>query len=224
MNAYFINNRLNRWQRFSVLLAAATLCLALVTSLASAVPIANLHNTGLDSASNYLPTGGSDAHYSVISSPFGPFTPIAVDDTTFPLPPWVANNPTASRWIGTSFQSSNGPAGTYVYRTSFNLPANADLSSVLITALWASDDPASVNVNTIPSGQFSAGHTVLVPLSLTNNFQVGNNDIDFVVINAGGPTGLRVDGIAGSYNLIPEPASCMLAFIGLGGLFMRRSV
>jgi hypothetical protein len=168
-----------------------------------------------------LPTLGTDAHYTVISSPIGLFTPVAIDNTVYPFPLWVANSPPISRWIGTTAQNSDGPGGNYVYRTSFNLPANANLSSVVITAMWASDDLGQVFVNTFPSGQFSAGHTTLVPLTLTNNFQVGNNNIDFVVNNAFGPTGLRIEGIKGNY-LVPEPGTCLLGMISLGGLLMSR--
>jgi hypothetical protein len=205
----------------ALLLIASITQLAFVPTEVSAVPIANLYNTGLDSVGNYLPTFGLEAHYSIFSSPIGTFTPVAVDNTVYPFPLWVANTPPISRWIGTSAQSSDGPGGNYVYRTSFNLPANANLSTVVITAMWASDDLGQVFVNTLPSGQFSAGHTTLVPLTLTNNFQVGNNDIDFVVNNAFGPTGLRVEGIKGTFS-IPEPGSILLVALCMGGVSLRR--
>jgi hypothetical protein len=195
---------------------------AAIQLTAWSVPIANLYNTGLDNVGNYLAAGNPDGNYTVLAgSPLGAFTPVAIDDTQFPFPPWVVNNPTFSRWIGTTFQSSSGPGGTYTYRTTINLPANANLSTVMISGVWSSDDPATILVNTLPSGQVTAGHTTLVPFMLTNNFQVGPNNIDFVVQNAFGPTGLRVDRISGKY-AIPEPASFLLAALGAGGMFMRR--
>ncbi len=208
---------------FKLLTGLLCFQMALLGLTAWAVPIANLYNTGLDGSGNYLVTGNPDGNYTVISSPLGAFTPVAIDDTLYPFPPWVANNPSVSRWIGTHAQYSIGPAGTYIYRTSINLPANADLSSVVITGLWATDDPGTdILVNSTPNGQTSAGHTTLVPFTLTTGFQIGNNDIDFIVQNGPSSTGLRVDGIRGDYNVIPEPASLLLATLSIGGLFMRR--
>lgn len=209
--------------RLQLLTLLVIVGLILSPTLCSAVPIANLYNTGLDGLGNYLPANAPDGNYSVVTSPLGTFTPVAVDDSLYPFPLWVANNPNFSRWIGTSNQSSNGPAGVYTYRTSFNLPANADLNSVVITGLWATDDPGlNILVNSTPNGQTSIGHTALVPFTLTTGFQIGNNDIDFIVQNGPSSTGLRVDSIAGNYNLIPEPGSFLLGTSCLGSLVMRR--
>jgi hypothetical protein len=193
------------------LLIAALAILATLQNTVSAIPIANLYNTGLDSVGNYQPAFAPDGNYTVISSPLGPFTPVAVDDTVYPFPAfWVANNSPNSRWIGTSAQFSDGPNGNYLYRTTFNLPANA--TSATISGLWGTDDPGlDILINGNSTGQLSAGFSSLVPFSVTSGFNVGLNTLDFLVANVGGgPTGLRVDKIAGNY-LVPEPASLAMA-------------
>ncbi|MDZ4656824.1 MAG: PEP-CTERM sorting domain-containing protein [Bythopirellula sp.] len=208
-------------------LTLLTLILQLVVHpLASwAVPIANLYNTGLDGSGNYLAANANDGNYTVISSPAGAFTPVAVDDTTFPFPLWIANNPTASRWIGPSGQFAPGPFGAYTYRTTFNLPANANLSTAVINGLWATDDPGlDILINGNSTGQTSASFGSLTNFSVTSGFNVGLNTLDFLVDQVGGgPTGLRVDGIRGSYD-VPEPTSWLLGALGMGGMFMRRRV
>jgi hypothetical protein len=206
---------------FLTVVAIALLSAAQTAVLA--VPIANLYNTGLDSLGNYQPTSAPDGNYTVIASPTGPFIPVAVDDTNYPIPPWVANNPTTSRWIGTSQLYSDGLLGNYTYRTSFSLPANAILSSVTISGQWAADNSGlDILVNGNSSGNVAVGFTSLAPFSLTSGFQIGLNTVDFIVLNQGGPTGLRVDKIDGRYNLVPEPATFLLGMISLGGLLMLR--
>jgi hypothetical protein len=206
---------------FTLTILALVLQLAGQMSSVLAVPIVGLRNTGLDGAGNYLAASAPDGNYTVIASPLGPFNPVATDDTLYPFPFWAANNPTASRWIGTSAQFSDGPNGNYLYRTTFNLPANA--TNVVISGLWGTDDPGfDILINGNSTGQTSAGFTSLVGFSVTSGFNVGLNTLDFLLANTGGgPTGLRVDKITGTYD-VPEPASLLLAGLGMGGLFMRR--
>lgn len=197
-------------------------CLALVLSTvwvtaASAAIISDLRNTGLTSLGAYIPTHGTtDGNYTIISSP-APYTAVTIDDTTWPIMPngpWVINNPTASRWIGPA-RDSYGLPGNYIYRTTFTLPPTANLGTVNISGLWGTDDPGlDILINGGSTGNLSAGFTTLVPFSVTNGFAIGVNTLDFVLSNAGGPTGLRVDRVLGTY--VPEPASAVL--VGLGGV------
>jgi hypothetical protein len=180
------------------------------------VTISNLFNTGVDPSANALVGPGvPDPHYSLILQP-GSATAVTVDATVWPLVsgPWVPNN-AGSRWIGPD-ASSQGPAGNYTYQTSFFLPGNAILSSVNVSGLWGTDDGSvDILINGSSTGNVSAGFTTLVPFSITSGFVLNAiNTIDFALNNAGGPTGLRVDQIVGTYQ-VPEPASICLASVAL---------
>ncbi len=194
-------------------------------STATAAPITNIYNTGVNNAGNALPGPNIvDPHYSIIAPPN--FLTVTVDDTNYPFPAWVANN-SGSRWISRAFDA-NGPAAPYIYRTNFTVPANAILSTVSVTGDWATDNPGTdIRINGLSTGQTNLAFNsfaALVPFSITSGFVHGNNTLDFYVTNWDGPTGLRVDHIAGSYQ-IPEPASIVLV-IGLlaacGGMRLRR--
>ena len=191
----------------------------------SAAPI-TIFNTGVDPSANALiGPGVPDPHYSLIVQP-GAATAVTVDATIWPIfgGPWVPNN-SGSRWIGPD-ASSNGPPGTYVYRTTFNVPINAVLSTVNVSGDWGTDDNSlDIEINGNSTGLISGGFTTLPPFSITSGFVFGTNTLDFHLNNAGGPTGLRVDHIAGSYQVIPEPTSVVLLTLGLAfaaGSFTRR--
>jgi hypothetical protein len=202
---------------------------AAAMSLATALIAAPLtiYNTGVDNFSAAWGSGGvPDIHYSLIAQP-GSGIAQTVTDTAYPFPPWLANNygSPGSRWIGPA-ADANGPAGNYVYRTTFNVPNNAVLSSVSITGDWASDDPGTdIKINGTSTGQTSASYSALTPFSINSGFVLGTNTLDFFVTNAFNfinPTGLRVDHIAGSYQ-IPEPTALALGCGGLiVGLVLRR--
>ena len=205
------------------LIAVMALCVGLLcTCRAFALPI-SLFNTGVDNANNVLPGFGSpDLHYSYSLTP-GPTPPVTIDQANWPIAggPWVPNNPN-SRWIGPSGQS-NGPPGNYTYATQFTLPPLTNLSTVSVGGLWGTDDwSVDIEINNISTGQVSAGFTSLVPFSITSGFQIGVNTIEFMLTNAGGPTGLRVDKIQGSYSLIPEPTTIGLAAIGMVAAMLAR--
>jgi hypothetical protein len=212
-----------RWRLALSAIAVATA----VASSANAAVINGLFNTGVDNTTTTLvPHGAPDPHYT-ITAPAG-FPTVTVDDTTFPFPPWVANTygVGGSRWIGPD-RSSQGPAGPYTYQTTFNLPSNAILSTAMITGLWGTDDASSdIWLNGVPQSQVSAGFTSLVPFMVSSGFQIGLNTLEFRLFNSGGPTGLRVDKIAGKYQ-VPEPASVALTLFAVAGtalaLFRTRS-
>jgi hypothetical protein len=191
-----------------------SIALLLLSAASQAATISNLYNTGVNGGGFALPANVVDPHYAITVSPSGPLPAKTVIDTSFPFPPWVANN-AGSRWIGPD-ASSQGPAGTYRYRTQFTVPANAILSTVNITGLWGTDDNSlNIFINGNPTGNVSAGFMTLVPFTVSSGFQYGTNNLVFRLNNAGGPTGLRVDNIVGTYQVVPEPIAGALVCVGL---------
>jgi len=206
-----------------VLLAALAIC----PRSAGAATIGTLFNTGLNvpGTAVLVGTGVPDPHYTLISSPSGA-TAVTVNDPGYPIGTWFPNS-TTSRWIGPAGNSLD-VGGTYIYRTSFFLPANAILSTVNISGLWGVDDVIKdllVNSNsTAPTTPF---YTPLSPFSVPTGFYTpGINNLDFVVLNANigsNPTGLRIEGIQGTYQ-VPEPSTACFTVVALAmsvGLFRR---
>jgi hypothetical protein len=185
----------------------------MLSTAVRAAPL-TIFNTGVDNSGNaWAGAGVPDIHYSLIVQP-GSATAVTVDANNYPIlgGPWIANN-AGSRWIGPA-ADSQGPPGNYVYRTTFNVPNNAILSTVNVAGDWATDDPGTdIRINGASTGQTSPSFTGLTPFSVTSGFVFGVNTLDFYITNAGGPTGLRVDHIAGSFQ-VPEPAT--LALVGCG--------
>jgi len=210
--------------RHGTLLCFACACVLSIASAARAVPI-TIFNTGTDGSNNAWGSPNVvDIHYSYLVQP-GSAVPVTVDDSGYPFGPWIANNygSPGSRWIGPD-QSSFGPAGNYVYRTTFFIPNIANLSTANITGDWATDDPGTdIRINGISTGQTSNFFTTLQPFSINSGFQFGLNTLDFYVTNAGGPRGLRVDHIKGSFQ-IPEPTAIALLCVGFSvvGFALRR--
>ncbi|HVT29243.1 MAG TPA: hypothetical protein VHE81_14600 [Lacipirellulaceae bacterium] len=188
---------------------------------ATAANIGNIYNTGVNNSGvAFASPNVVDPHYSIILPANN--TAVTVDDTTYPFPPWLPNN-AGSRWIGPAADSF-GPAGPWIYRTTFTVPANAILSTVSVTGDWATDDPGTdIRINGASTGQTSPSYLALTPFSINSGFVAGTNTLDFYLTNAGGPTGLRVDHISGTYQ-VPEPQVVFLAtvVISVSALVRRR--
>lgn len=204
----------------TIVLATMLVALASCPLGAGAATITTLFNTGLNvpGTATLVGTGVPDPHYTLISSPSGA-TAVTVNDPGYPIGTWFPNSAT-SRWIGPAGNSID-VGGTYIYRTSFFLPANAIPSTVNISGLWGVDDVLKdVLINTNSTGPITPFYTPLSPFTLPTGFYIpgGINNLDFVVLNANigaNPTGLRIEGIKGTYQ-IPEPSTVCLAVVALG--------
>jgi len=73
----------------------------LIATRLSADPIPGLFNTGVNTNGALLASGSVDPHYQLVQSadPSFPGPDVRVlNDTGFPIPPWLANWPN-SKWI-----------------------------------------------------------------------------------------------------------------------------
>lgn len=202
-----------------------------------------IYNTGVDSSNVVLADGAVDPHYTLVTSGDPAFPgpdAVLVNSSSYPIPPWLANNST-SRWIAPRADEIAGNApGTYIYRTTFSL-AGLDPATAILTGQWASDNDGTIRLNgsLVTSGASGAtgnadfGAFTAFTLNAGNGtFVSGLNTLDFVVINTDlnpNPTGVRVE-VAGTADLvtgstdIPEPATFALVGIVLtaGTLLTRR--
>jgi hypothetical protein len=209
---------------FRSAVCGALLALA-IPVVTSAAPITDLFSTGLDASGTLLPNGGTDPHWTVISSPTISGTPNFYNGSAkaYYITAWTPTNQANSQWIS----MPNGGNDTtefvptdqfvegavyefvpqdYVYQTTFTLPADF--------------------VTTKPFGGIVDDFQTF---SITDGFVAGINTLSFDVRNLRqvaenfNPTGMQVQ-LSGTY-AVPEPAGMGLAASGLavaGGLGIRR--
>jgi hypothetical protein len=184
--------------------------------------IADLYNTGVDNAGFSLPAGAPDAHFTFATPPPSGTAPLVATSTTgFPVAPggpWLGDSPTSAWLVPTP--NTTGNAGDYLYRTTFTLPGNVDLSQVYLAGHWASDnDGRDILINGVSTGTFNnLGFSAYSPQwAIQRGFKTGLNTLDFVVNEAtgsennGGFTGLRVE-MGGKY---AAPAAGRVAIASL---------
>ncbi len=194
-------------------LSAASL-LAMGAASAAQVSLSGLWNTGVDASGTALsvgtPGGGAaDPHYTWASPPpVGGAVPVNINVNAFPgNGPWLGASTTSS-WISPQADTNGAPGpGSFVYRTTFTVPAGVDPSQVWIRGVWAADDPgtASVLLNGANAGVAAPpGFGGFSPQwMISTGFVTGVNTLDFSVPDAGACcTGVRVE---------------MLGFHGLAG-------
>jgi hypothetical protein len=165
--------------------------------LSTAMPIATLFNTGVDTVGNVAPNWATDLHYTLVTVPGGTdVVRVATDANGFPIGPWIGGT-SLSAWIGPASDSVlSGHGGSYVYRTTFDL-TGFDPGAVSISGVWAMDDIGDeIRINGQSQGYATwgwSGYSAFAPFSVTGGFVAGINTLEFVVSNGGGPTGLRVE-------------------------------
>jgi len=165
--------------------------------------IANLYNTGVDDARQVLGDSIPDPHYKLTTYPAGTVTPgVTTPNKYFQNSGgrvgWVANTKTA-RWIGPNTDSAMGPVGDYSYTTTFTLPRFSE--ALIVGELSADDRITDILINGVSLGNPLplSSWTTISTLSISKGFVVGTNTIEFKLHNSDGPTGLRIDGISGTY-------------------------
>lgn len=210
------------FNKTSLLLALA---LAVAPLSVSAATITDLYNTGVNNSGTVLSDSTVDSHYTITSAPSGAQSSTKTP-AGYPFGYWLAND-SDSAWIGLNTYQSQGAVGNYTFHTTFTLAANAILSSASISGLWGTDDYGlNIYINGVSTGYTTSGFSSLGSFAINSGFVTGTNTLDFVVYNTGGPIGLRVDNLVGSYQTssasVPDGGLTVLllgsAFTGLVAL------
>ena len=202
-------------------LSAISLCCA-SAALADIVPI-SIANTGANLA---VWNGQVDPNYVIVSSPLADTNAYVVPTGPgYPIPPWAPDT-TTSAWIGPAVQDNVlTPIGTYDYQVHFNLISGSD--PVTLSGNWLVDDTGTaieVNGVTVVQGSLPVWNTSTpFDLSSATNFATGDNTVDFIVYNTGGPTGLNVQ-FTSATESTPEPGTfgLLLSASGLLILGLRK--
>ncbi len=148
---------------------------------------ATLNTGATNGAGGLLPTGTLEQVWVNVAAPGGPASMVVADPNLWPIVsgPWLLPNAT-SAWVSPNVFNS-GPAGWYTNRVIFNAPC----TNVCLRGRIASDDDGYFYVNGV-----LVATSVFTTWSNVNHcadFVPGPNTIDFVVHNAGGPTGFRTE-------------------------------
>ncbi|MBS0334647.1 MAG: PEPxxWA-CTERM sorting domain-containing protein [Proteobacteria bacterium] len=199
-----------------VILAGACALAFAVGGAAHAATVTGLYSTGVDD--NGAALGSSvtaDPHYLVTES---------ANPAYDGLPAYVANgyyfsDDATSRWVTPGPDLGNSAVGDTTYELTFTL-SGFDLSHLTLTGDFASDDHADIFLNGVDTHNHVDGFSAFQAFTVTSGFVDGANRLDFVVLNDGGPSSLRVDNLrlAQAGGAAPEPATWALMLAGFGGL------
>ena len=187
---------------------------------AQATPVTDLRNTGISDSGTQLAQGSDDPHYAVIAGPFGSGS----DQVRCTNQAWTDCQSTAdpdSQWL-----TMSSIPGDLTVRTSFSIPADAVLASIVLSGRWTSQGATQdvrINGSSIPI----PGTDPWKALSIREDSQPGTfvhgvNTLDFVVHNDGLGAGLRSDDL--HVDALPEPRTwaALGAGIALLALLRRR--
>jgi hypothetical protein len=186
--------------------------------------LTGVFSTGVDDLWNVLPSGQTDSHWTISSSPYGAVPAIAASREH----DWVANT-ASSGWINATGlgETDVEPAGIYAYTLTFSL-TGLNPASAQISGAWASDNASEIIFNGVdtgfsnPADEFGA----LDPFSITSGFFAGENTLQFVVTQDPGgginPEGLQVNILSATAEPVPEPTS--FSILGVSGLLLVRKL
>jgi hypothetical protein len=219
------------------LLAAATVALGLsFAGAAGAATITGLFNTGVDAGGAALPTfGGVDTHYSIIATDapnFGLGSAITYQHPSY------APGDADSTWISGRSDGQTGAGSSHTtYRTTFSL-TGLNPFTAMISGLWGTDNEGTIFLNGVSTGISLTGSipgvldgtdagsfTSLHAFNISSGFVAGLNTLDFVILDTGPPSAMRVDNLSGTAAaVVPEPATWALMILGFGsaGAVLRR--
>ncbi|MEX2187744.1 MAG: LamG domain-containing protein [Pirellulales bacterium] len=187
-------------------------------------PIDSLFSTGLDAGGGRLVGGQADPHYTLLPGAAQGTVAIAIANH----PAW-AQNDAASGFIGVADPgTTNTAVGNYDYVTNFDLTGFNPDTTLLTLTMYADNRVNDVLVNGVSAGINFAGFAALANANTGKTFTIdaallapgtflsGINTLEFRTANDSpvGPSGFRVD-LSGSAEQVPEPATWVLASVGM---------
>ena len=153
-----------------------------------------LYNSGVDNDGKPLPPGTVDPHYTVLASA-EPVTPVPPRPALVieGHPAWLAAD-TASGWLGPIHPgTANVAAGAYRYETRFQVTGANPESASLRIGVATDDQLLDVLLNGQSAGYSKVGYGSFAPeFNLAGGFVAGDNRLEFIWANNGGPGGFRV--------------------------------
>lgn len=169
-----------------------------------------IFNTGVDANGVFLPDGTvGDPHYTLFAVPSGTTTDIQVLTPPHgePCNSWDCTG-SLSAWIGpnTDIQATGENPGTYTYRTTFDL-SGFDPTTASLAGRWMADNGIlNILLNDVPTVYSGGAFNFWSLFTINSGFGAGVNTLDFIVVNGGGPTGLRVEVTGNATNNVPIDA------------------
>ena len=208
-------------KRLQLLSFLAFAILGTTTSTAWADTI-RFSNTGVATDGSLLVAGTADGNYSLLYSadPNG-----TTATATSAHPNWQQDSATAG-WISPgSSGTQDWASGYYVYETLLDLTGYNPLTASL-SGMIAADNEVAIYLNRAGSALYNGGgFSSSSPFLINSGFVNGINEVDFVVHNDGGPSGLMVDDtLATATTPTPEASTLLLIASGtvLGALVLRK--
>ena len=158
--------------------------------------IPSVFSSGVSDPGTVLAPGSADPHYLLIQSAQGTPPPPPIGATVIQNHPAWAANDTASSWIGVvNPGTTDVPAGSYNYRTRFNLDGFKPETARLTISVGADNRLTSVLLNGVSKNISYIGFAALSSsFTITNGFNPGPNTLDFLTANDGiepNPAGFR---------------------------------
>jgi type IV pilus assembly protein PilY1 len=163
-------------------------------------PFQGPYNTGVNNSNNVLSNGSNDPHWTATSTPSGISNSRAnnLDNT---LDPFIG----AARWADadSAYIGGNSNYGTFVYETTFSIPASVDPALVEISFdLWADDGLSRIRLgnnniaynNSNPNLTWNNPGKITLPAGTFST--TGNQTIKLDILNTGGFGGMRIDNMS----------------------------
>jgi hypothetical protein len=202
----------------------------------SFVSIAGLKNTGVNADNTVRAGESAELHYDLDAYPAGYSSNPGLTIVDLPSgASWIANTST-SKWISVGTQGqgwlSNDLSGNYEISLTFDL-TGFNHTTALLSGRFASDNLASVKLNTTTIGNttggtpfsswasFSAASSAFVSGMNTLVFSINNSGSTTSTSGTGNPMGLRVEFLSSTVQ-VPEPATMALWGMGAVGLAAFR--